>query len=75
MAKLTDYVKVAEAAAIPGVSQGTLRAWAADGKVPVYHNPANGYRLFKRSDLDHFLKQIAASGEKKQTTSSKCRQD
>jgi len=73
--KLTDYVKVAEAAEILGVSQGTLRAWAADGKIPVHRNPANGYRLFKRNDLDQFLNQVAASGKKKQTTSNKRRKD
>jgi len=56
--KLSEYVKVAEAAEILGVSQGTVRTWAADGKIPMHRNPANGYRLFKRFDLDEFLKRI-----------------
>ena len=56
--KLSEYVKVAYAAEILGVSQGTVRTWAADGKIPMHRNPANGYRLFKRSDLDEFLKNI-----------------
>jgi DNA-directed RNA polymerase specialized sigma24 family protein len=30
--KLSEYVKVAEAAEILGVSLGTVRTWAADGK-------------------------------------------
>jgi|GEM_PF-3774264 len=34
MAKLSEYVKVAEAAEILGVSQGTLRTWAENGKIP-----------------------------------------
>ncbi len=59
MTKLNEYVKVAEAAEILGVSQGTVRAWAEDGKLPVSRNPANGYRLFRREDLDDFLKQAA----------------
>ncbi len=59
MTKLNEYVKVAEAAQILGVSQGTVRAWAAAGKIPMRRNPANGYRLFKRRDLDRFLKQVA----------------
>ena len=59
MAKLTDYVLTAEAAGILGVSQNTLRAWAKAGKIPMYRNPANGYRLFKRSDLDEFLEKAA----------------
>jgi len=53
--KLTDYVLTAEAAEILGVSQNTLRAWAEAGKIPMYRNPANGYRLFRRADLEKFL--------------------
>jgi excisionase family DNA binding protein len=58
MTKLTDYVKTAEAAEILGVSQNTLRKWAANGDVPMRRNPVNGYRLFKRGDLARFLKKI-----------------
>ncbi|TWT84758.1 polar chromosome segregation protein [Planctomycetes bacterium CA13] len=58
MTKLTDYVKTAEAAEILGVSQNTLRKWAEAGKIPMRRNPANGYRLFKRSDLEQFLKKL-----------------
>lgn len=65
MQKLTEYVQVAEAATMLGVSQNTLRTWAADGKIPVHRNPANGYRLFKRSDLKKFL-ETAAKPEKPQ---------
>ena len=57
--KLSEYVKVAEAAEILGVSQGTVRTWAADGKIPMHRNPANGYRLFKREDLKMFLARVA----------------
>ena len=57
--KLSEYVKVAEAAEILGVSLGTVRTWAADGKIPMHRNPANGYRLFKREDLEKFLRNIA----------------
>lgn len=53
--KLSEYVKVAEAAEILGVSQGTVRAWAEAGKIPMHKNPANGYRLFKRAELEQFL--------------------
>lgn len=59
MQKLTEYVKIAEAARILGCSQTTLRAWADAGHVPAFRNPANGYRLFRRDDLDAFLRQIA----------------
>lgn len=58
MTRLNEYVKVAEAAEILGVSQGTVRAWGEAGKIPMHRNPANGYRLFRRRDLEAFLKRI-----------------
>ena len=51
-------MKTAEAAEILGVAQNTLRKWAERGDVPMHRNPANGYRLFKRSDLEKFLKRV-----------------
>lgn len=62
MKKLSEYVKTAEAAEILGVAQNTLRKWAERGDVPMSRNPANGYRLFKRSDLERFLRAVEASG-------------
>lgn len=59
MQKLTDYVMTAEAAETLGVSQNTLRAWAREGKIPMHRNPANGYRLFRRVDLEKFLHKTA----------------
>ncbi len=67
MPNLKDYTLTAEAAQILGVSQNTLRAWASDGRIPVRRNPANGYRLFLRSDLQKFL--AAASKVRPITTS------
>lgn len=59
MPKLSEYMQTAAAAEYIGVAQNTLRKWAARGDIPMHRNPANGYRLFKRSDLDDFLKKIA----------------
>lgn len=61
MTKLSEYVKVAEAAEILGVSQNTVRAWAENGTLPAHRNPANGYRLFHRGDLTRFLTNVEAS--------------
>ncbi len=55
MTKLTEYLHTAAAAQYIGVAQNTLRKWAARGDIPMHRNPANGYRLFKRTDLDRFL--------------------
>lgn len=65
MKKLSEYVKTAEAAEILGVAQNTLRKWAERGDIPMSRNPANGYRLFKRTDLEKFLRQVESSGTSK----------
>ena len=57
--KLSEYVKTAEAEEILGVSQGILRKWAEAGKISKLKNPANGYRLFKRVDLESFLRKVS----------------
>ena len=59
MTKLTEYLHTAAAADYLGVAQNTLRKWAARGEIPLHRNPANGYRLFKRGDLDKFLTKTA----------------
>lgn len=56
-----NYLKVHEAAEILGVAPNTVRAWGASGKIPEYRHPANRYRLYKRKDLDAFLRKIERS--------------
>lgn len=55
------YVKVHEAAEILGVAPNTIRAWGATGKIPEHRHPANGYRLYKRADLQAVIQQIERS--------------
>jgi excisionase family DNA binding protein len=59
MTRLSEYLHTAEAAEYLGVHHNTIRNWAARGEIPVHRNPVNGYRLFKRSDLDELLKKVA----------------
>jgi hypothetical protein len=40
----------------------TLRDWHAAGKIPLYRNHISNYRLFKKTDPEDLLRQIAASG-------------
>ena len=68
MQRLSEYVKTAEAAEILGVSQNALRTWAEEGKVPMRRNPANGYQLFKRRDLEDFLRVVDASSVRPRKT-------
>ncbi len=53
--KWTECVQTAEGAKILGVAQNTLRKWARWGEIPIHRNPANGYRLFRRTDLEKSL--------------------
>lgn len=57
MTKPSEYLQTA--AEYLGVHHNTIRKWAARGEIPMQRNPVNGYRLFKRSDLDRFLKKIS----------------
>ena len=54
-------LRVKEAADLLGVSPNTVRAWGAAGKIPEYRHPANGYRLYRREELEHLLRRIEAS--------------
>ena len=55
---LADYLTVGEAAARLGVSSGTLRNWDRTGKLKSYRHPVNGYRLYRRVDLEKLLAKI-----------------
>jgi MerR family transcriptional regulator, copper efflux regulator len=62
--KLKNYFRISEAAEYLGVSPNTLRNWENAGKVAAVRHPVNGYRLFKRNDLDALLKLVEeVSGE------------
>lgn len=60
MIKLTDYLKVKQAAAFIGVTPNTLRNWERDKKITVYRNPQNDYRLYKKEDLEQLLASITS---------------
>lgn len=58
MTKLSDYLRVSEAAEHLGVSPNTLRNWERAGKIVAHRHPVNDYRLFKREELDALLDQV-----------------
>jgi len=62
--KLSDYLRISEAAEYLGVSPNTLRNWVNAGKVVAIRHPVNDYRLFKRADLDSLLKQVAVASKR-----------
>jgi excisionase family DNA binding protein len=65
LTKVNEYPTVAEAARLLGVSPNTLCLWAESGKVPVRRNPANGYRLFCKQDLEAFLVRLELAASPK----------
>ncbi|MDO8527900.1 MAG: helix-turn-helix domain-containing protein [Deltaproteobacteria bacterium] len=64
MENLQNYIMVREAAKFLGVSTGTLRNWEKSGKIKTHRNPVNGYRLYKKKDLEALLKQVVQSSKK-----------
>lgn len=59
MEKLSDYLRISEAAEHLGVSPNTLRNWVNAAKIAAIRHPVNHYRLFKLEDLDSLLQQVA----------------
>ena len=60
--KLSDYLKITEAAEYLGVSANTLRNWEKAGKINVIRHPINGYRLFVKAELENLLLQARNKG-------------
>ena len=55
MNKITDYMKIHDAAMFLGVTPNTLRNWERARKIIAYRNPLNSYRLYKKEDLEQLL--------------------
>ena len=58
MENLRDFLRISEAAEYLGISPNTLRNWENAGKIAAHRHPVNGYRLFKKEELDALLKQL-----------------
>ena len=58
MGKLQEYMTIKQAAEYLGVVPNTLRNWGRQGKIRERRNPVNGYRLYKKSELDRLLRSI-----------------
>lgn len=53
---LKDLLSIGEAAQILGVSEATLRRWDRSGKFKAIKHPINNFRLYRREDLQAFLR-------------------
>ncbi|WP_417377386.1 helix-turn-helix domain-containing protein [Gimesia maris] len=63
MDKLKDFLRISEAAEYLGVSPNTLRNWENADKIAAHRHPVNGYRLFRREELDALLNQVQGPDE------------
>ena len=59
MPKLNEYLTVAQAAQVLGVSKDTLRRWDKSGKLMARRHPVTGYRLYLQTELDSFLRRVS----------------
>lgn len=73
MNKLSDFMKIADAAEYLGVSPNTLRNWETAGKVLAHRHPVNGYRLFKKEELDELLNRAEQPSSAAESVRSKPR--
>ena len=73
MNKLSDFMKIADAAEYLGVSPNTLRNWETAGKILAHRHPVNGYRLFKKEELDELLNRAEQPSSAVESTHSKPR--
>lgn len=55
---LKAFLTVGEAAEYLGVTVWTLRHWDRGGKLTPARHPLNGYRLYRKEDLDALLKRV-----------------
>jgi len=56
--KLSDYLRISEAAEYLGVSPNPLRHWHNPGKNAAQRPPVNGDRLFVREEPDALLEPL-----------------
>jgi len=56
--RLGDYLTVMDAARFLGVHPETLRRWDWAGKVVPARHPVNGYRLYRKADLERLIGDI-----------------
>ncbi len=55
---LEAYLTVRAAAKFLGVCSATLRNWDRAGKLKPFRHPINGYRLYRRGELQELLAKI-----------------
>lgn len=53
-----NFLLVKQAAALLQVAPNTIRSWGATGKIPEFRHPINGYRLYRKADLEQVVQEL-----------------
>ncbi len=61
-----QYLNIKETARLLGVTPLTLRNWDKKGVLAAYRNPANNYRVYRRDQVEMFLRRIENSKNRRQ---------
>lgn len=56
-------ITIREAARFLGVAEVTLRRWDASGKFKARRHPINGYRLYRKRDLERLRRSIESDAK------------
>ena len=66
-----QFLTVKDASRLLGVSQSTLRNWDKTGKLKSQRNPYNGYRIYKKEDIEKILSNLHAPTKTNNTFTKK----
>ena len=58
---MKEYLSVKEAADLLGATPQTLRNWEKAGSLVPYRNPINKYRMYKLSQIESFIEEMATN--------------
>lgn len=53
-----NFIQIKEASELLGVTKLTLRNWDKAKKLNSYRHPINNYRIYKKEDIDDFIKSM-----------------
>lgn len=56
---LLDLLTVSQAASLLGTTTKTMRNWDNTGKLKAIRHPINGYRLYRRSEIEQVAQSIS----------------
>lgn len=56
-----QYLTIKKTSELLGVTPLTLRNWDKKGVLTAYRNPANNYRVYRRDQVEMFLRRIENS--------------